>query len=400
MSWIKHGDQDANPKSILWLSGPAGSGKTAIAGTIADECYRAGLLAASFFFSAFSGSKKRRSMAALLPTLVYRLLEHKVIEGFKEEVLLVLEEDPMVFYRNIHQQLEHLILKPLRKIAGSSNVQFWPIVIIIDGLDECEGSPPHSPDYQPPPTAHKEILSALARACADPAFPFRIIVASRPEPAIRHFFTSTPNLSLDIFLDDKYEPDADIKLYLESMLSDIRRRFTLPSSWAPNDVVDLLVGEASGQFIYASTVMRFLNDPRHPPQKQLNRILEWRRLDNSEPFAPLDALYRRILHTSPDPTLAAKWILLIDSHLNMSPFYVKFLLESYTGETEHVLGCLLSLVGLVDESCRIHFHFYHKSLLDFLRDHKRSHDLYVTAEDQIDFAMQRYYAVLRGPLSF
>ncbi|KAJ3539495.1 hypothetical protein NMY22_g4713 [Coprinellus aureogranulatus] len=207
MSWIKHGEQDGSPKKILWLSGPAGSGKTAIAGTIADECYREGLLAASFFFSAFSGSQDRRSMHSLLPTLVYRLLEHNTIHGFKHEVLSVLERDPMVFDRNLEQQLEHLILRPLRNIFSLSNVQKWqwPKVIVIDGLDECEGDHrirPERHSRNSKALAHKEILVSL-RACSDPAFPFYILLASRPEPATQHFFDTFPNPVHHIFLDEK-----------------------------------------------------------------------------------------------------------------------------------------------------------------------------------------------------
>ena len=34
---------------FMWLTGPAGTGKSAIVQTIAETCYEAGLLAASFF---------------------------------------------------------------------------------------------------------------------------------------------------------------------------------------------------------------------------------------------------------------------------------------------------------------------------------------------------------------
>ncbi|TEB27838.1 hypothetical protein FA13DRAFT_1591271, partial [Coprinellus micaceus] len=251
MSWIRHGEEDDAPRRVLWLSGPAGSGKTAIAGTLADECYKTGSLAASFFFSAFAGSANRRVKKPLIPTLVYRLIQHKSIGGLKEEVLTVIEDDPGVFERHMDQQIEELVLKPFRKLAGRSNRRDWPSVIIVDGLDECQGDSECSGA-----DAQKEILYTLSRAGADPAFPFRIIIASRPEPAIRHFFSNSPSLALNIFLDDKYEPDADIRLFLNAMFSDIRRRFNLPSTWASKDVVDLLVDEASGQFIYAATVIR------------------------------------------------------------------------------------------------------------------------------------------------
>ncbi|TEB20194.1 hypothetical protein FA13DRAFT_1645330 [Coprinellus micaceus] len=43
ISWI-------TTQRIMWLSGPAGAGKTAIAGSVAETCEDMGLLAGSFFF--------------------------------------------------------------------------------------------------------------------------------------------------------------------------------------------------------------------------------------------------------------------------------------------------------------------------------------------------------------
>ena len=396
MSWIQSGERDGTPKRILWLSGPAGSGKTAIAGTIADECYKSGLLAASFFFSAFAGSRNRRWKGPLISTLIYRLIQHESIVGLKKAVLRVIKRDPMVFERHLNQQLEELILKPLRKVAGRSNPQHWPAAIVVDGLDECQGDGVSSET-----DSQREILSALSRACTDPAFPFRIIVASRPEPAIRHFFTASPTPILRIFLDDKYDPDSDIRLFLKAMFSDIRRRFKLPPSWASKDVVDLLVSEASGQFIYAATVIRFVDSPHlGAPHQQLNRVLEWRRPDNSEAFAPLDRLYDRILRMSPEPLLEVKWIRFIDDCSWRDAVYLRCVLESYIGETEHVLGTLTSLIGLGDDAPGGSFHFYHKSLLDFLGDPHRSSDLYMNEMTVRCFVQDRYYQFLLGAYSF
>jgi hypothetical protein len=298
MGWI---ERDVTPRRILWLSGPAGSGKTAIAGTIADECYKLGMLAASFFFSAFAGSANRRLKKSFIPTAVYSLLQHESIVGYKEEVLAAIERDPMVFDRNLDQQLGSLILKPLRKVARLSNPSDWPSVILVDGLDECQGSiewdlGPGGDTWTAGPAAHREILSALSHASTDLAFPFRIIVASRPEPVIRHFFSTSPSPTLNIFLDDKCDPDSDIHLFLKAMFNDVRRRFNLPSTWPSKDVVDLLVREASGQFIYAATVIRFLDNPRlGSPQQLLTQVLEWRSFSDSKPFATLDLLYGSIL---------------------------------------------------------------------------------------------------------
>src|SRR5882762_9618975 len=48
MLWV---NDPANEFQIMWMFGPAGAGKTAIAQSIADMYFQSGKLAASFFFS-------------------------------------------------------------------------------------------------------------------------------------------------------------------------------------------------------------------------------------------------------------------------------------------------------------------------------------------------------------
>ena len=61
-----------------------------------------------------------------------------------------------------------------------------------------------------------------------------------------------------------------------------------------------------------------------------------------------------------------------------------------------MLGSLTSLIGLVDERGEPVFHFYHKSLLDFLRDPHRSSDFHVNEETLTHLVQDRYYQVLQG----
>ena len=79
VSWIHHGDRDGEPKKIMWVTGPAGTGKTAIMGSVADTCQAKGILGASHFFSSFSGSEDRRFKRHLIPTLAYQLVQHKAM---------------------------------------------------------------------------------------------------------------------------------------------------------------------------------------------------------------------------------------------------------------------------------------------------------------------------------
>ncbi|KAJ3503785.1 hypothetical protein NMY22_g18128 [Coprinellus aureogranulatus] len=422
ISWIQFGRHDPSPTNILRLSGPAGAGKTAIMGSIADACYANGWLAASFFFSAFvPSSPDRRSKSCLIPTLAYHLVQHTAFPGLKDLILAAVEDTPSVFDKGLDQQLDILLLQPFRRLGtstsrgidGETNV----FVIAIDGIDECDADLAGSFNSEQErrrsrESNHREILSVLARASKDPSFPFRIVIASRPERTFQEFFSTRPGLATEMFLDDKYDPDSDIERYLNSKFNAIRRKFGLPTSWVSQEDILRLVASASGQFIYAATVVRYLEDDTKPPSppKRLRQVLAWREDSiGSNPFAPLDALYRGILETNPDTTLAVRWLLCIhlastwheymdyeDPVPAWSPACIRQLLESYAGEAEFVLGGLRSLVGLVDNRGRPTFTFHHKSFLDFLKSAERSGSLYIDHGDLAAFVQDRFYAVVKS----
>jgi hypothetical protein len=440
MGWIERGDSDREKQRILWLSGPAGSGKTAIAGTIADECQRRGWLAGSFFFSASSLSPERWTKDALITTLAYQLLEHEALNFLKDEILASIDKNPIIFGKRLDEQLQVLILEPLRKARKMGRPAPWPKVIIIDGLDECSTrSLPSWAQWRPIPSlapsssgtsgeqdgpttpgrarekAQKEILAALHGAITSgfpEAFPFRIIITSRPEAAICESFSENTHSTKEIFLDNKYNPDADIALYFRAKFSAIRLRYDgLPENWVSEEIIKFLVQEASGQFIYATTVVRFVENATQPPLKQLKRVLEWRRADSSKPFAPLDLLYSHIVETSPVPIVAAKWIRTIQYLVSIlhsqfeehnsreTALFVRYFLEAYPGEMNYLLGGLTSLLRLPSKDNNHQgFHFYHKSLFDFIEDSNRSKEfgLHVDNEMMSDFTSTRFVEVMKS----
>ena len=53
----------------------------------------------------------------------------------------------------------------------------------------------------------------------------------------------------------------------------------------------------SGQFIYASTAVKFVKSSRHHPVKRLKALLSTSELGNDSPFTALDALYHQLLLT-------------------------------------------------------------------------------------------------------
>ncbi|TEB20989.1 hypothetical protein FA13DRAFT_173330 [Coprinellus micaceus] len=317
LGWIIGGDDhgDAQPRKITWVTGPAGAGKTAILGSIADECQAQGLLAASFFFSSFSGSASRRSKRCLVATLAYHLQRHKSLQGYGDQLLSVMAKDQLALSQRLEDQAETLILGPLREIEGGYDRSAIPQVIIIDGVDEVEAEQYHDPSRQEATRRNEDdqvqILSILLQCAKDPAFPFRILIASRPERAIEDFFTNTADShTLRIFLDSKYNPDEDIELFLRAKFSEIRRRFRVSSTWPSDDAIRWIIDTASGQFIFAATAIRYISDPSYIPQQQLEHILcRLSEGDNrGNPYGALDRLYVHIFNSNPNPKLAVAWI--------------------------------------------------------------------------------------------
>jgi RecA/RadA recombinase len=196
MQWIK--DPGVREQFITWLYGPAGSGKTAIAQSIAEACEEEGLLAASFFFGRLANG--RNTLAHFVATLAYQL--SRSIPEMGDPLLMAIEKDPSIFSRSLPTQMRVLIIEPLKSVPFNSLAR----LVVVDGVDECG----------PNDKAHAELLKVLGAAMSELRnFSIIFLIGSRPEYEIRTAFNKTPlsSLTKSLVLDDKYTPDKDIKIY-------------------------------------------------------------------------------------------------------------------------------------------------------------------------------------------
>jgi hypothetical protein len=283
MKWIRwEGDLDA---LIMWVYGPAGAGKSAIAQTIAEICEREMILLASFFFSRDDPS--RSNINSLIATLVYQIISN--LPDVREAILGAIEHDPLIFSKSFAVQMETLIVAPLQPLAeaGFFNDSSSRRLVIIDGLDECSD-----------PKAQQNILQILANSQHRLRLVF--LISSRPEQHISLTFNTglLSSITSRLALDGSYVPDKDIKLFLTDKFQEIksthRLRAYIPPEWPLPDVLEQLVRKSSGQFIYASTVIRYVSSIRHKPVDHLAIILGLRPPQRDLPFAELDALYLHI----------------------------------------------------------------------------------------------------------
>ena len=237
MEWIKwEGDLDS---FIMWLYGPAGAGKSAIAQTIAEMCEEELLLLASFFFSRTDPS--RNSVQPLIATIAYQITLN--IPDVRDTILGTIERDPMIFSKSLAIQFKSLIVEPLQHLveAGFFNEPNSRRLVIIDGLDECFD-----------PKVQRNILEVLTNAHRQHRFPLIFLFASRPEQHISHVFNTgfLPTATARIALDESYLPANDIRLFLTDKFQEIksthRLRRYIPPHWPLPNVLDQIVEKASG----------------------------------------------------------------------------------------------------------------------------------------------------------
>jgi hypothetical protein len=380
---------------IIWLHGPAGAGKSAIQRTIAQLLHERGLLLASFFF--FRTAAGRNTANNFIATIAYQV--GLVIPATRPHIELEIARNPLIFSLSLWDQAQAMIISPILAIVNepSFNTSDRPRILIIDGLDECD-----DPDKQ------CGILDVLCRVLQHLPVPFALIIASRPEHHIRGAFDlgDLNRCSSRLSLDNSYDRDPDIKKFLVDKFSDIRKqhpfREYLPKSWPTREVIDKLVAKASGQFIYASTVDKFISSIRHHPAERLDVLLGNLDAGRLKPFEQLDSLYSVIFHAIDQADLAgALRILGILMVLSLrrqyheipipppaflvsnnpepySPRFLERLLGLGAGGVRYLLFDLESLLTIDNDNRDIRF--FHASLSDYLSDKSRSGQFWIDAE--------------------
>ena len=190
--------EDEQGARVFWLNGLAGTGKSAVAQTVAEISFMRGDLGASFFCS--RDFEDRSNLHTIFPTLAFQLADR--FSAFRECLLRVLETNPDIRHESLLSQME-------KAIVGSLKVPHIQTLIIIDALDECKDNEPTS-----------AFLSVLSRYVEEiPQVKF--FITSRPEPRIHAGFQLEPLRSItEVFkLGDVERPSVDSDIESASLPS-------------------------------------------------------------------------------------------------------------------------------------------------------------------------------------
>lgn len=360
-SWAR----DPGAQQVYWLNGHAGSGKSTIAQSFAEQLFAYRLLGASFYCS--RDSQQRSDLNLIFPTIAYQLAtaDHPAAPVFRQELLRVIAINPEIATASLKTQLQDLIVNPVKESGMST-------VIIIDALDECRDD-----------NTTSIILHFLDQNVA--RIPnIKFFITSRPEPHIRlGFRLDGLRLVSDVMILHEVTADSvdgDIRLYLKTRLTGIaakRSNVELDHEWPEDHEIDELTKKAGGLFIFASTAVKFIDSKNHVPQDRLRTILTNAEGFKHEGSSGLDALYLHILKSSFSEeddaflsTLRSILGLLVVACDLLSIAVIGEFLDIHTNIVWTTLRSLHSVLVVPEDVTGI-VRFHHKSFPDFLTDATR-----------------------------
>jgi hypothetical protein len=161
-SWVEDGDSETK---VLWLHGPTGAGKPAIAHSVAEMSQDKEQLAAGFFFSRTAASRNHDKLC-LIATIAYQILQS--IPEARSFIEAAAPRDPLILMKSLSSQIGHLIVHPLKHMLAGPHTSSFPKLVVIDGPDECS-----------PEESQTNILTVIHTAIEQDSFPFRVLISSR-----------------------------------------------------------------------------------------------------------------------------------------------------------------------------------------------------------------------------
>jgi len=248
-TWAK--DSSSESQAIYWLFGLAGTGKSTIAFTLARRFELASntettALGGNFFCSRqFEETKQAKR---IVRTIVYHLA--LVCKPFANALTRCGRFDTI--HRDVRTQLEDLLVRPWResesdRLADPSIPPYY--LIVIDALDEIDGK--GGSDFL------RDLLHIINKHHLRG---LKFFATSRPDPALVNHIRSFEDKQLYRLEEvPSEEAQDDIAKYLNASLP----------NFVGCPVMDRLVSQADGLFIYAATVVKYLADLEEVEQKQL-----------------------------------------------------------------------------------------------------------------------------------
>ncbi|KAJ2912959.1 hypothetical protein MD484_g7464, partial [Candolleomyces efflorescens] len=297
-------------KPFMWVHAPAGYGKTTVAQTISNQLEgqtngNFTPLGATIFF--WRTSSNRNNPSHFVATLAYQFaMSIPELRPFIENAI---KHDPMVVDKSLEVQLDRLIVQPF----SSLQIDAMPNrLVVIDGLDECINSVAESRIEKKYAEDREHVqmrVLDLLNTLQSHRVPLSFLILSRSEPWIRRHFESEPFQDL-VEVVDLYKVENhlnDVERYCRAEFSRIAKTLDYEpgeatEKWPSEEQMQALFRATQGHILYASTVIRHVDDPYDDPRQRLHEIITkpTAGVVHSTPFSSLHELYRQIMRSCPD----------------------------------------------------------------------------------------------------
>ena len=218
---------------VMVISGDAGMGKSVISAVVCQRMQHAGRLTGSHFCQ--HNEARPRNPKIMLQSLAYQLSEF--LPPYKKELVKALSRNLGEDINNLEvgELFELLFEKPLRTVDDPGR----SVLMVIDGLDESE--------YK----GRNELLDVMANQFRTLPGWVRFCVTTRPEINIADRLKKFNPVLLE---QDDEENVGDIRRFLERQLCSVIQ------SGFEEVVIDALVQEAAGHFLYAYLMVDFIKE--------------------------------------------------------------------------------------------------------------------------------------------
>jgi len=365
-------------KTVLWVHGSAGIGKTAIGKSLARLLENIESPVASFF--CFSTDGQRNTIRNMVSTLAYQIA--LAVPETQPFIIDAVRRERKIFRRSPQTQFLHLVMNPLLQLPLPPSQLPPHVLILIDGLDEISRESKE----------RRVILDIIRSSLLTLPGRVRFLIASRPEHDIETAFNHpdfTPHLfHLDLRLD--LSSHDDIHKFLQDRFATLRAEHRLKShlqSWPPQEAITTILYRSSNHFIYAATVMKYIEAEHTDPRTRLDDILSLTSTSSAQnPYADLDAVFQQVLVN----VRTDRELVLTILRLSLASQTVENLdLRRFMGSTKFIesLLCLpeggvslalMDLPSLLKISSSVEF--LHKTIEEYLLDRSRSKGFYVDIE--------------------
>ena len=234
--WVANkSSQENDPqRNAYWFYGSPGIGKSSLAHSICASLHERNHLAGAFFCR--RDDPNLSDPINILPTLIHKLAI--LFPPFRTIVAKHLRDDPNITPGSMKSSI---FLEFIRSLPHHPE---HTLAFVIDALDECGDA-----------ESRPRLLRALTHAAAQAPW-LKIIITSRPEADIQHFF-GTPSQSSSYFSYDlatDQDASADLRAFARSEFELVARRRYLNTSWPEASDFDRVISRANGLFIYIKTL--------------------------------------------------------------------------------------------------------------------------------------------------